>query len=115
LAGDKLFKLFADGKHNLMAASPQPGRRLHAKAFAFETRAGSYWLIGLLCEADLRGANLPVSAVTLGDNLAAKDGGPDVRVSLPTGTAVAGLTQRAEMDFQVKKPDMPASACGRLE
>lgn len=46
LAGDKLFKLFADGKHKLIAASPQPGRRLHAKAFAFETRAGSYWLTG---------------------------------------------------------------------
>jgi hypothetical protein len=46
LAGDKLFELFANGKHKLIAASPQPGRRLHAKAFAFETRAGSYWLTG---------------------------------------------------------------------
>lgn len=72
-------------------------------------------LIGLLCEADLRRANLPVSAATWGGNQAAKDGGLDVWVSLRAGTAVAGFTQRAETDFQVKKPDMPASASGRLE
>lgn len=35
-------------------------------------------LIGLLCEADLRRANLPVSAATWGGNQAAKDGGLDV-------------------------------------
>jgi hypothetical protein len=46
LAGEKLGKLFAGGKHTLIAATPQPGRRLHAKAFAFETSTGSYWLTG---------------------------------------------------------------------
>ena len=34
------------GKHRLLSASPQPGRRLHAKAFAFETDAGTFWLSG---------------------------------------------------------------------
>ncbi|QQO33174.1 hypothetical protein JJC00_32340 [Bradyrhizobium diazoefficiens] len=66
-------------------------------------------LIGLLCEAELRRANLPVSAVTWGGNQTAKDGGLDVRVFLPAGTAVAGFIPRAETGFQVKKPDMPAS------
>jgi hypothetical protein len=46
LAGTKLEKLFAGGKHTLIAATPQPGRRLHAKAFAFETGTGTYWLTG---------------------------------------------------------------------
>jgi hypothetical protein len=46
LAGKKLAKLFGGGKHRLFAASPQPGRRLHAKAFAFETDAGTFWLSG---------------------------------------------------------------------
>jgi hypothetical protein len=46
LAGKKLAKLFAGGKHRCFAASPQPGRRLHAKAFAFETDAGTFWLSG---------------------------------------------------------------------
>jgi hypothetical protein len=47
LAGKKLSKLFAAGKKGrLMAATPKPGRRLHAKAFAFETRQGTFWLTG---------------------------------------------------------------------
>lgn len=46
LAGRKLAKLFEGGKHNLFAASPPLGRRLHAKAFAFETDAGTFWLSG---------------------------------------------------------------------
>lgn len=66
-------------------------------------------LIGLLCEAELRRANLPVSAVTWGGNQTAKDGGLDVRVSLAAGAAVTGFIPRAETGFQVKKPDMPAS------
>jgi hypothetical protein len=66
-------------------------------------------LIGLLCEAELRRANLPVSAVTWGGNQTAKDGGLDVRVSLAPGTAIAGFVPRAATGFQVKKPDMPAS------
>jgi hypothetical protein len=66
-------------------------------------------LIGLLCEAELRRANLPVSAATWGGNQTAKDGGLDVRVSLAAGTTVVGFIPRAETGFQVKKPDMPPS------
>jgi hypothetical protein len=47
LAGQKLNRLFAVGKKgHLLAATPKPGRRLHAKAFAFETRQGTFWLAG---------------------------------------------------------------------
>lgn len=47
LAGKKLAKLFTTGKKDrLLSATPQPGRRLHAKAFAFETRDGTFWLTG---------------------------------------------------------------------
>ena len=66
-------------------------------------------LIGLLCEAELRRVNLPVSAVTWGGNQTAKDGGLDVRVSLAAATTVTGFVPRAETGFQVKKPDMPPS------
>jgi hypothetical protein len=66
-------------------------------------------LIGLLCEAELRRVNLPISAVTWGGSQTAKDGGLDVRVSLPSGTVVTGFIPRAATGFQVKKPDMPAS------
>jgi hypothetical protein len=66
-------------------------------------------LIGRLCEAELRRANLPVSAATWGGNQTAKDGGLDVRVALPTGTLIAGFIPRAATAFQVKKPDMPPS------
>ncbi len=63
-------------------------------------------LIGLLCEAELRRANLPVSAATWGGDQTAKDGGLDVRVALPPGTAIAGFIPSAATGFQVKKPDM---------
>lgn len=47
LAGPKLKKLFRAGrKDRLLAANPKPGRRLHAKAFAFETEAETYWFAG---------------------------------------------------------------------
>lgn len=46
LAGKLLSPLFSAGKHQLLAAIPQPGRNLHAKAFAFETQDGCYWLCG---------------------------------------------------------------------
>ncbi|MBZ9823209.1 hypothetical protein [Mesorhizobium sp. CA4] len=64
-------------------------------------------LIGLLCEAALRRANLPVSAATWGGDQTAKDGGLDVRVALAPGTAIEGFIPRAATGFQVKKPDMP--------
>jgi len=66
-------------------------------------------LIGLLCEAELRRANLPVSAVTWGGSQTAKDGGLDVRVALPHGTKIEGFIPRPATGFQVKKPDMPPS------
>ncbi len=46
LDGKRLGKLFGSGDHRLLSASPQPGRRLHAKAFSFETDAETYWLSG---------------------------------------------------------------------
>jgi len=47
LAGKKLAKLFTSNrKDRLLAVSPKPGRRLHAKAFAFETRDATFWLTG---------------------------------------------------------------------
>ena len=47
LDGTKLSKLIgARKKDQLLIANPKPGRRLHAKAFAFETDAGTYWLTG---------------------------------------------------------------------
>ena len=64
-------------------------------------------LIGLLSEAEMRRRGLPTSAVTWGGNQTAKDGGLDVRVALPTGTAVAGFIPNAQTGFQVKKPAMP--------
>lgn len=70
-------------------------------------------LIGLLCEANLRRANLPVSAVTWGGNQTAKDGGLDVRVSLLPGTQLQGFIPRAETGFQVKKPDMQPAAIAK--
>jgi hypothetical protein len=66
-------------------------------------------LIGLLCEAELRRANLPVSAATWGGNQTAKDGGVDVRVALPPGTSIRDFIPRSATGFQVKKPDMPPS------
>jgi hypothetical protein len=64
-------------------------------------------LIGLLCEAEMRRRGLPTSAVTWGGNQTAKDGGLDVRASLPAGTLVEGFVPNPQTGFQVKKPDMP--------
>lgn len=67
-------------------------------------------LIVLLCEAELRRAQLPVSAVTAGGNQDAVDGGLDVRVDLPTSTKISGFIPRPITAFQVKVPDIPRSA-----
>lgn len=67
-------------------------------------------LVGLLCEAELRRRGLSVSAVTYGGNQDAKDGGLDVRVALPTGTAIDGFIPKPATGFQVKKPDMRRAA-----
>lgn len=67
-------------------------------------------LVGLLCEAELRRAGLPVSAITWGGDQNAKDGGLDVRVELPPASPVPDFIPRPLTGFQVKKPDMPRAA-----
>lgn len=67
-------------------------------------------LVGLVCEAELSRRSLSRSAITWGGDQNAKDGGLDVRVALPAGTAIDGFIPRAETGFQVKKPDMPRAA-----
>lgn len=66
-------------------------------------------LIGRLCEADLVRRGLSPSAVTWGGNQTAADGGLDVRVTLPPGTAIEGFVARPSTGFQVKAQDMPRS------
>jgi hypothetical protein len=60
-------------------------------------------LVALLAEAEMRQRNLPSSAVTLGGNQTAKDGGLDVHVALPASTTIDGFVLKAETGFQVKK------------
>jgi hypothetical protein len=67
-------------------------------------------LVGRLCEAELRKHGLPLTAVTYGGNQTAKDGGLDVRVSLPPGAAITGFVPNAATGFQAKKSDMPRAA-----
>jgi hypothetical protein len=64
-------------------------------------------LIGMLCEAELRKLDFPVSAVTWGGDQTAKDGGIDVRVALPPSTVIKGFVPRPTTGLQVKKQDMP--------
>jgi hypothetical protein len=51
-------------------------------------------LVGLLCEAELRGRGYSTAAVTWGGNQNAKDGGLDVRVSLPEDKPIDGFIPR---------------------
>jgi hypothetical protein len=67
-------------------------------------------LVGLLCEAEMRRRNLPLSAVTWGGDQTAKDGGLDGRVALAKGTTIDGFVPKTETGFQVKKSDMPRQA-----
>ena len=67
-------------------------------------------LVGRLCEAELRRHNLFTAAVTWGGDQNAKDGGLDVRVSLPAAAAIEGFIPRVNTGFQVKKPDMARAA-----
>ena len=67
-------------------------------------------LIGLLCEAELRKKGLSVSGVTWGGNQTAPDGGLDVRVEIDTPLDINGFIPKSITGFQVKKPDMSASA-----
>jgi len=64
-------------------------------------------LVALLCEAELSRHNLPVSAVTWGGDQRAADGGLDVRVTLPAGSAITDFVPRPNTGFQVKCQDMP--------
>jgi hypothetical protein len=67
-------------------------------------------LVGLLCEAELRRRGYSTAAVTWGGDQNAKDGGLDVRVSLPDDSAIDGFIPRRSTGFQVKKQDMPPRA-----
>ena len=64
-------------------------------------------VVARLCEAELRQRALSPSHVTWGGNQNAADGGIDVRVALPAGTAIDGFIPRSATGFQVKQQDMP--------
>lgn len=64
-------------------------------------------LVTKLCEAELRGAGLPVSGLTAGGDQNAADGGLDVRVSLIPHDGKTDFIPRPSTGFQVKEPDMP--------
>ncbi len=67
-------------------------------------------LVARLALAELRKAGLPQSSVIAGGNQTAPDGGLDVRVSVPCAIASPDFVPKPETGFQVKKPDMNASA-----
>lgn len=67
------------------------------------------FLVVKLCEAELRRAALPSSAVLAGGNQTAKDGGIDVRVQLSANSDALDFIPRPDTGFQVKCEDMPAS------
>ncbi|SPF51565.1 conserved hypothetical protein [Syntrophobacter sp. SbD1] len=67
-------------------------------------------LVARLCEAELRRAGLPRSAIIAGGNQDAPDGGLDVRVELPGSANVSGFIPRPVTGFQVKVPDMSPKA-----
>jgi hypothetical protein len=67
-------------------------------------------LVGLLCEAELHKRGFSTASVTWGGDQNAKDGGLDVRVSLPPSNLIDGFIPRQSTGFQVKKQDMPPGA-----
>ncbi|MGK3120571.1 hypothetical protein QZH44_01430 [Pseudomonas corrugata] len=67
-------------------------------------------LVARLALSELRAQGCPLSSVTAGGNQDAADGGLDVRVECPTTMAKPDFIPRALTGFQVKKPDMSASA-----
>jgi hypothetical protein len=67
-------------------------------------------LVARLAIAELRGQGCPSSSVTAGGNQDAADGGLDVRVECPAALTAPDFVPRPLTGFQVKKPDMPASA-----
>lgn len=60
--------------------------------------------------AELGRMALPLSGVTAGGDQNAADGGLDVRVSRPPGSAAGDFIPRDQNGIQVKLPDMPKSA-----
>ena len=70
-------------------------------------------LIGLLCEADYRKANLPVKKISWGGNQDAQDGGLDVVVEDDVTPPVNSFVPLAKTGFQVKKPKMTPSAISK--
>ncbi len=72
-------------------------------------------VVGLLCEAELRGRGYSTAAVTWGGDQNAKDGGLDVLVNLPDNNPIDGFIPRKLTGFQVKKQDMqPHAIAGEM-
>lgn len=67
-------------------------------------------LVLRLATSELRMQGLPLSSVTAGGHQDAADGGLDVRVECPVALPRADFVPRQRTGFQVKKPDMTASA-----
>ena len=67
-------------------------------------------LVMQLSLAELRAQGCPLSAVIAGGNQDAPDGGLDVRIECPIALSNPDFVPRQLTGFQVKKPDMPASA-----
>lgn len=67
-------------------------------------------LVGRLCEREVRDRQHSTSAVTWGGHQNARDGGIDVRVSLPAGTTLSGYIPKVATGIQVKAQKMPRSA-----
>jgi hypothetical protein len=67
-------------------------------------------LVARLALSELRAQGCPLSSVTAGGNQDAADGGLDVRVECIGSLTKPDFVPRRLTGFQVKKPDMPASA-----
>src|ERR1700749_4235692 len=67
-------------------------------------------LVVRLALAEIRANGKPSSCVTAGGDQDAADGGLDVRVECPSDFLSPDFVPRRLTGFQVKKPDMPASA-----
>lgn len=66
-------------------------------------------LVARLCEAELRGAGAPISAVRWGGAQTAPDGGLDVEIQVEGQEFAGDFVPCAQTGFQVKKSNMPAS------
>ena len=60
-------------------------------------------VVARLCEAEIRGRGYSAVHVTWGGNQNAADGGIDVRVAMPPGTAIDGYVPRPATGYQVKQ------------